>query len=537
MVKNKKRKTIAAASLICGYVFSILFILLIVLNSLDREIEAHVIRPNTIIVEHNNTTIRTVYVDRLPSNDNITPFANPVQIHTPIKTNGINNTHENTFYDRSFVNRDDNLVVVDHNIIDRENDRVRKTRDVRRVRSVVGDSNSHDRLDVVDHGLLSRRLREIDTHKSTGKSNGAHDIDYGGLSPVSDTDGDLGEIGDITRIGSSRKLERTGELYAYNYPSKGVGAGIGSSSLGASTGLAAGIGAGVGEGISNGDTVPTLGGVGTSSPGSAGTAGAEGVGGLVAGSGAGSAAGLYTGTVRLLPGIGSGGSGTGVNGYDHLPEDGALHIMMHVDGSGSILNTRKQLDIMKNTMLKTALLPYYNNDENLYNRRVTIVDGSGERTLRFFTEATKKDNVLAVVFQDEAQPAYHLPNFNKRPESHYSDDLSELKQQLNNYNGLYRGIMFQVGDKVFSRSFKEFVQNAWKGEGYLANDNLKKYYWRDNSDQIDNNHGVVFSDEYHASPTGDPQYYLDLIFSAAAKVGINLNVRAGGLTDGTYTSD
>ena len=46
--------------------------------------------------------------------------------------------------------------------------------------------------------------------------------------------------------------------------------------------------------------------------------------------------------------------------------------------------------------------PYYNNDEDLYNKRVTIIDNSGERTLRFFTEATKKDNVLAVAFQDDA---------------------------------------------------------------------------------------------------------------------------------------
>ena len=57
---------------------------------------------------------------------------------------------------------------------------------------------------------------------------------------------------------------------------------------------------------------------------------------------------------------------------------------------------------MKETLLKDALLPYYNNDEDLYNKRVTIIDNSGERTLRFFTEATKKDNVLAVAFQDEA---------------------------------------------------------------------------------------------------------------------------------------
>ena len=82
---------------------------------------------------------------------------------------------------------------------------------------------------------------------------------------------------------------------------------------------------------------------------------------------------------------------------------------------------------MKDSLLKEALLPYYNNDEQLYNRRVTIVDGNGERTLQFFSDAAKKDNVLAIVFQDEAQPDYHMPNFNKSPEDHYLKDLNQLK--------------------------------------------------------------------------------------------------------------
>ena len=39
------------------------------------------------------------------------------------------------------------------------------------------------------------------------------------------------------------------------------------------------------------------------------------------------------------------------------------------------------------------------NDEDLYNRRVLVVDGEGERTLKFFTDAAKKENVLALVFR------------------------------------------------------------------------------------------------------------------------------------------
>ena len=190
---------------------------------------------------------------------------------------------------------------------------------------------------------------------------------------------------------------------------------------------------------------------------------------------------------------------------------------------------------MKDTVLKQALLPYYKNDENLYDRRVTIVDGSGERTLRFFNDATKKDNVLALVFQDEAQPSYHLPNFNKKPEEFYLNDLNKLKSNLNGYNGLYRGVMFQVDrGRTFAKSFKEFVECAFQGQGYLKNDNLKKYYWEENQHHIRKKDGIVFGDIYHAKDDGDPQYYLNLIFEASKRVGLDLNIYGGGLKDGKY---
>ena len=93
-------------------------------------------------------------------------------------------------------------------------------------------------------------------------------------------------------------------------------------------------------------------------------------------------AGLVVGEVKPqlgVPSIAPVGVGNGNYGgrreYD-LPPNGALHIMIHVDGSGSLLSTRVKLDEMKETLLKDALLPYYNNDEDLYNKRVTIIDNS-----------------------------------------------------------------------------------------------------------------------------------------------------------------
>ncbi|MBT3667327.1 MAG: hypothetical protein HN548_07585, partial [Opitutae bacterium] len=284
---------------------------------------------------------------------------------------------------------------------------------------------------------------------------------------------------------------------------------------------------------------------------------AGGVAGLVGGAGAGAAAGLVSGRVSHPLGLGVGaackdcgdegcdacGDGHGHDDdewdYDHLPKDGNLYIMMHVDGSGSILSTRKALDEMKDTLLKNALLPYYKNDEDLYNRRVLVVDGEGERTLKFFADAAKKENVLALVFQDEAQPAYHLPNFNRKPEDHYMDDLKDLRKGLNGYGGLYRGIMFQVDrGKTFAKSFKEFVENAWRGDGYLsgAGQNLKPFYWQENGDHIRNRDGIVFSDEYHVNSEGDPAYYMNLIMEASRKIGLDLGKYGGGQEDGRYNS-
>ena len=483
---------------------------------------------------------------------------------------------------------------------------------------------------VVDRGLLDRRLADLDravadrdlfvddSDKVVVDEKEKFGLDKEGVNLANLSlarDGDDVELGDVEDLEFDDNAKgkfglNKGELYAYNFPSQGVGAGIGNSAVGAGSGAGAGLGAGIGEAVLDGETVPTLGGIGTyksvptvppgtgtdtdndgltaeteralgtdptkadsdgdgysdgaevtsytnpsnpaSNPGVPGSMASPtmgGVGGLVGGAGAGGAAGLVTGMVKPqlgVPGVPAPGCaecggeckghghGHGKHEYD-LPPDGALHIMMHVDGSGSILNTRKQLEIMKDTLLKDALLPYYNNDEKLYNRRVTIVDGNGERTLQFFTQATKKDNVLALVFQDEAQPAYHLPTFNKKPQDHYAKDLQKLKGGLNGYGGLYRGVMFQVDrGRTFAKSFKEFVECAWQGTGYLKNSNLRKYYWQENKRHIENKNGIVFSDEYHAKDSGDPQYYMDLILNASKKVGIDLKARGAGLTDGNY---
>lgn len=579
MENNKKYKRASLISLIAGYTLAVGFVALMMLNiptNIEEDLEVlpeSIAVKDDIIIEHNTTVIKEVYVDNLKRPryvdhlDGVIIDDRGEIVTTVVRDDGIIdydriNNIDDTFIPGRDINRyNNNDGTVESNIGGRHVTGGRGNAD-HRYRGdsvdVVDDATvTYDdatrRDNIIDPGLLDRRLRDLDNKGDIGLDI-KDGIDLGNLAVVTDSNElELGDVNDFDKIELSADggygVGKGGQLYAYNFPSRGVGAGVGNGSLGAGGGAGAGLGAGIGEGVLNGESVPTLGGIGTyTMPGAGAKAGpgeGSGVGGLIGGAGAGGAAGLYTGRVTDMLGVGSpgvGGPGNGGYGrgngranYDHLPKDGALHIMMHVDGSGSILNTRKQLDIMKDTLLKTALLPYYNNDEALYNRRVTIVDGSGERTLKFFADAAKKDNVLAVVFQDEAQPAYHLPNFNKKPEDHYIDDLGKLKASLNGYGGVYRGVMFQVDrGKTFAKSFKEFVGNAFNGEGYLKSDNLKKYHRDNNTDHIKNRNGIIFSDEYHAKDSGDPQYYLDLIFNASKRVGLDLDIYGAGLTDGKY---
>ena len=585
-MKNKKLKRFSLINLITGYALMFLLVLLVIANREPERVEKIIAEsidtPTEELfngVHKDNTEREIVYIDRHPAKAISAPrigidYGAGVVLDDEVDVLVTQGRHvavvDNP--DRVVIgNRNDYLIK--GNLNDKrsvgtavEGSTVR--RDVRDVSSPnhgsVAINSRAGRVDeaLVDLSLLEEALRESKEKTLVGEDLGAERDGVGNLTLAKDKDIDFDLIDPSP--GKEGYGTSKGDLYAYNYPSQGIGAGVGAPAIGAGVG-SAGMGAGIGEAVFEGKAVPALGGVGTysspveGSPTKKGTALSPptlgGVGGLVGGAGVGGAAGLVTNIVKGKLGLGTGvGSakgcalhGDGCAGhdgdgeartydFDHLPRDGALHIMMHVDGSGSILHTRKQLEIMKDTLLKDALLPYYNGDISLYDRRVTIIDGSGERTLRFFREAADKDNVLALVFQDEAQPVYHMPNFNRVPEDKYLEDLSALKSSLSGHTGLYRGIMLQVDrGKTFARSFKEFVENSWRGDGYLKKDNLKKYYWEDNQHHIKNKDGIVFSDVYHVKDEGDPAYYLNLIFEASKKVGLNLRRSGGGLVDGVLT--
>jgi hypothetical protein len=585
-MEKKNFKKTSLTNLILSYVTTLCFIILIITGIKSDDIKPKSIialEPdlNTTVVSDSELALtegvnQITYIDRTPTTTNIVREIDSGRTHSVVVSDDLDHFTYKDRLDGVIINGDgisENYSVGSHINNETSHIKTNRDRDIVGNRAGIGLHSSHnginahagkavrDRPNDVDFSILDRRLAELDQETdsdnlnfSVKKDNGDAQNEFKNFVPVGkNDDSELGDIDfNFKPKGAEYGAGKGGELYAYNFPSQGIGAGVGASSVGAAAAGGVGLSAGVGQAVLDGETVPALGGVGTSpspsNPSNPPLPSTDGVGGLLGGAGAGGAAGLMHGSVTEKLGMGAGCSEHGANceghggrgghrGYnsDHLPANGSLHIMIHVDGSGSILSTRKQLDIMKDTLLKDALLPYYNNDESLYNNRVSIIADSGERTLKFFSKAAERENVLAVAFQDEAQPSYHLPNFNRKPEGDYLDDLKVLKSKLNSHDGIYRGIMFQVDrGKTFAKSFKEFVGNAFQGKGYLKNQNLKQYHWQGNLPSIKQKNGIVFSDEYHAKDEGTPEYYLDLLFKASKKVGLDLNTYGAGLTDGKH---
>ena len=316
-------------SLVAGYTCSIVFIMMIIVSQPAGKINPtldDINHTDVKIIETNNTIIqeRIVYKDRVqfPVNSISEHYVQPLRDTSVVRD--FAHVDEKWSHDYRDNHRIDTHIGGDFN-----RDRLHVKSKVKRDRRIKDEVDT-DVLyrDDSDIGLLDRRLHEMDSTNHDKDS-----VDIGNLTPDSDNEGDIGDIGDDfkNKPGKAPKVA-SGELYAYAFPSNGVGAGVGSGALGAGGGLGAGLSAGVGQGVMNGETVPTLGGVGSYAPTGSGAPG-SGTGGLTNGAGAGAAAGLMTGKVIAALGIAAPGVGGGVYNYDHLPKDGALHIMMHVDGS------------------------------------------------------------------------------------------------------------------------------------------------------------------------------------------------------------
>lgn len=181
-------------------------------------------------------------------------------------------------------------------------------------------------------------------------------------------------------------------------------------------------------------------------------------------------------------------------------------ILMYFDSSGSMNSTLAPLTTMKDTLLRQRLLPFYNNDDVLYNESVTITNVSDERTMRsldMLQIPPPNGNVVVFVFQDEAQSIYHGSQFTPRT-SAFDTDIANLRTRLNSYApGYYRAVLFHVTGNAI---YPQFIQSIQQGIApYNGVNGL--------SDRIE------FGYDYDVQDGGTPQYYLDLVVAALQNLG------------------
>lgn len=184
------------------------------------------------------------------------------------------------------------------------------------------------------------------------------------------------------------------------------------------------------------------------------------------------------------------------------------------DSSGSMNSTLNVLNAMVSSgALKARLLPYYNNNETLYNQRVKYFSDSGERTFQTYMlnkAGRGGSRLINLVFQDEADSGYYT-NSNPNGKAAAITDITALRTTLAGYaTGYFTGIVFRV---TGYNSFKTFLQNVKLGLGNFTAVNL-----------VDKPE-VQF--QYDVTEDASQQYYVDVIENAI----LSLNT----LTSGTGT--
>ena len=121
--------------------------------------------------------------------------------------------------------------------------------------------------------------------------------------------------------------------------------------------------------------------------------------------------------------------------------------------------TLKALEEMKDTLLK-ALLPT-TWVTKAYTKRVSIVDGQG--SVRSSSSPKQPEGKRFGPRVSDQANHYHLPNFNRKPEDNYMDDLKSLRNGLNDLIGLGGSCSSGRGRGLGSSGIR------WQGEVIWAN--------------------------------------------------------------------
>jgi hypothetical protein len=204
-----------------------------------------------------------------------------------------------------------------------------------------------------------------------------------------------------------------------------------------------------------------------------------------------------------------------------LTIDNDTNIFIYFDSSSSMDETLAPLQTMRDTLLKDALLPYYNNDEALYNSKVNVYQEPNERGLQMLNimgQTPTSGKIIALVFQDEAEPVYHDPQYwsiNDARKTGFNDDLAILRSRLDSYPAEhYKAVMFHV---------KSFDYEAL---GYTDHFKALLKAIKYGSGQYSGINGLSDRNEFNYKfdiKNGDtPEYYRDVIVNALEELGFTI---------------
>jgi hypothetical protein len=210
--------------------------------------------------------------------------------------------------------------------------------------------------------------------------------------------------------------------------------------------------------------------------------------------------------------------------------DEQTEINIFFDNSGSMNTTFVPLNTMKNTILKTCLLPFYNNDSDLYDQRVKVLnmnqttiggvncDERGFRCLATTGTTTNITKVINLVFQDEGNNVYYnifVPSWTittpRRPG--FDLDMGYLRNTLINNQSTpnyLKGIFFRVATLGSqSDTLRALLVAVKDGNGNYSGTN-----------GLSDRNEITY--ELDVIPSSTPQYYANVIVNSLNSLGYNI---------------
>ena len=186
-------------------------------------------------------------------------------------------------------------------------------------------------------------------------------------------------------------------------------------------------------------------------------------------------------------------------------------INIYFDSSGSMDSTIAPLTIMRDTLLKDALLPLYGDDEAAYDANVQVISQADERTLDMINinGTTPTGNVISLIFQDEANPVYHAIGYADTDAltAQYVTDLGVLRGRLAGFTANYlRAVIFQVDANGGVLDFQNWVKDVELGTAGTIG--------------LSDRSEVIY--KYNIADGGTASYYLTQIQLALTELGYEL---------------